>query len=217
MKDSYVFQVGSSNYEGLVGPYLWEKLSFVKLVEIMRQKDDQNFALALNNLANRGLTQDDVSLFASRQFQEESIGKLPKKAIHLFTTNVSVNAHNEAALDALSTEGCKFTAIDSLVGENAGQLTDKLRDTIKALSVSDTLGLPYELYLKIGARYLMTINKDTPDGLVNGATGVLQYIVYGIRKETQEQVPRMLWIQFDDCTIGENKRLSYRGAVPKGI
>ena len=74
-------------------------------------------------------------------------------------------------MDALSTEGCKFTAIDSLVGDNAGQLTDKLRDTLKALSVSDTLGLPYELYLKIRARYLMKINKNTPEGFVNGATG----------------------------------------------
>ena len=34
VKDSYVFQVSNSssnNYDGLVGPYLWEKFSFLEL------------------------------------------------------------------------------------------------------------------------------------------------------------------------------------------
>ena len=44
---SYLLQVpisSSNNYDGLVGPYFWEKFSFIKLTDIMRQKDDQNFA-----------------------------------------------------------------------------------------------------------------------------------------------------------------------------
>ena len=47
VKDSYVFQVPSSSesYAVLVGPYLWEEFSFVELNEIMRQKDDQRFAM----------------------------------------------------------------------------------------------------------------------------------------------------------------------------
>ena len=55
VKDSYVFQISNSssnNYDCLVGPYFWEKFSFIELTEIMRQKDDQKFALALNNFAN---------------------------------------------------------------------------------------------------------------------------------------------------------------------
>ena len=57
MKDSYVFQIpnsGTESYDLLVGPYLWEKFSFVVLTEIMRQKDDQKFVIALNNFANFG-------------------------------------------------------------------------------------------------------------------------------------------------------------------
>ena len=38
----------------------------------------------------------------------------PFKSIHLFSTNASVNAHNETVLEALTTEGCRFIAIDSL-------------------------------------------------------------------------------------------------------
>ena len=46
----------------------------------------------------------------------------------------------------------------------------------------------------------MTINNDTLDGLVNGATGILQRIEYGTRRDTQARVPCILWIEFDDPT-----------------
>ena len=107
VKDSYVFQVpsGSESYDVLVGPYLWEKFSFVELNEIMRQKDDQRFAMALNNFANCTLTDEDLHLFNGRQIVKESFHKLPSKAIHLFGTNANVNVHNESVLNALSTEG----------------------------------------------------------------------------------------------------------------
>ena len=105
VKDSYVFQVptsGSENYDALVGSYLWEKFSFVELTEIMRQKDDKNFAVALNNFANCSLTNDDIDLFKSRQIGKESLSKIPSKAIHLFSTNACVNVHNESVLNALT-------------------------------------------------------------------------------------------------------------------
>ena len=75
MRDSYVFQIpksGTESYYLLVGPYLWEKFSFVELTEIMRQKDDQKFAVASNNFANCTLTEEDNVLFLSRQFGKES-------------------------------------------------------------------------------------------------------------------------------------------------
>ena len=184
MKDSYVFQIpnsGTESYDLLVGPYLWENFSFVELTEIIRQKEDRNFAIALNNFANCTLTEENDGLFLSRQFGKESLNNLLPKAIHLFSTNVSVNAHNESVLNAFTNEGCKFTAIDSLAGETASEITYKFRDSLKQLKVSDTRSLPYELFLKISARYLMTINNDTSDGLVNGATGILQRIEYGTR------------------------------------
>ena len=122
----------------------------------MRQKDDQNFARALNKFANCCMSENDIDLFMSRILGKCSIENLPIKAILLFSTNASVNAHNETVLNALTTEGCRFIAIESLVGDTAGGITDKLRDVLKHLKVSDTQGLPYELYLQLAARYLMT-------------------------------------------------------------
>ena len=49
VKESYVFQVpsGSESYDVLVGPYLWEKFSFVELNEITRQKQSIKRSLLL--------------------------------------------------------------------------------------------------------------------------------------------------------------------------
>ena len=107
-----------------------------------------------------------------------------KESFHKLPTNASVNVHNESVLNALRTEGYKFIAIDSLEGDTGGELIEKLMDTIKQLKVSRTQGLSYELFLKLSARYLMTLNNNTSGGLVNGATGILQRIEYGTRSDT---------------------------------
>ena len=62
--------------------------------------------------------------------------------------------------------------------------------------------------MKLGARYLMTLNNDIQDGLVNGATGLLEKIVYGTKSESLERVPCILWMEFDDPTVGKDKRAS---------
>ena len=183
-----------------------EKFSFVELTEIIRQEDDQRFVVALNNFANCTLAEEDNGICLSRQFMKESLNNLPTKAIHLFSTNASVNAHKESVLNTLTTEGCKFTAIYSLAGDTGSEITEKFSDSLKQLKVSDTQGLTYELFLKRSARYLMTINNDMSDGLVNGATGILQRIQYGTRRDTQARVPCILWIEFDDPTVGTEKR-----------
>ena len=151
VKDSYVFHIpisSAKNCDGLVGPYLWKKFLFVELTEIMRQKDDQKFALALNKFANCCLTEDDIIRFTSRIIQKDSYDNLPIKSIHLFSTNASVNAHNETVLNALTTNGFRFIAIDSLVGDTAGGITDKLSSVIKHLKVCDTQGLPHYTLFK---------------------------------------------------------------------
>ena len=109
-------------------------------------------------------------------------------------------------LNELTTEDCRFIAIGSLIRDNPGGITDKLSNVIKHLKVCDTQGLPYELFLKLAARYLMTLNIDIQNGLVNGATGLLKKIVYGTKSDSLERVPCILWMEFDDPTVGKDKR-----------
>ena len=41
---------------------------------------------------------------------------------------------------------------------------------------------------------------------MNGATGILQRIEYVTMRDTQARVPCILWIEFDDPTVGTEKR-----------
>ena len=52
----------------------------------------------------------------------------------------------------------------------------------------------------------MTLNNDIQDGLVNGATGLLKKIVYGTKSDSLERDPCILWMEFDDPTVGKDKR-----------
>ncbi|KAL8608417.1 hypothetical protein ACOMHN_002650 [Nucella lapillus] len=70
----------------------------------------------------------------------------------------------------------------------------------KSLPPNETYGLPSELDLKVTARYMMTVNVCTEDGLVNGATGTLKYIQYS----TQTHQPIRVWIEFDSPEVGRS-------------
>lgn len=84
VKDSPVFRSGNDNYAVLVGPILWHQFKFYELTEIMRQRDDQAFAVALNNMSEGIMTAADIALLKSRIVNAKDI---PQSAIQLFSTN----------------------------------------------------------------------------------------------------------------------------------
>lgn len=58
--------VGSTIYAS----WLWDLFKYFELTEIMRQREDQTFASALNNMASENVTTpDDISLIRSRMMQ----------------------------------------------------------------------------------------------------------------------------------------------------
>ena len=56
----------------------------------------------------------------------------------------------------------------------------------------------------------MTLNNDIQDGLVNGATGLLKKIVYDTKSDSLERVPYILWMEFDDPTVGKDRRAKFQ-------
>jgi len=77
------------------------------------------------------------------------------------------------------------------------------------MMTSETQGLPYILHLKTTAKYMVTINIDTNDGLVNGATGQLMEIDNCIIKGSL--LVTGLRIKFTDATVGTIARSKVRG------
>ncbi|KAM8701989.1 hypothetical protein ACLKA7_004883 [Drosophila subpalustris] len=79
----------------------------------MRQRDDQPFASALNNMASGCMTADDIQLIRSRMCQPSDV---PDDAIHLFYSNKEVDDYNTTKLNLIPTEQFYSTAEDVITG-----------------------------------------------------------------------------------------------------
>ncbi|KAG2193591.1 hypothetical protein INT47_007394 [Mucor saturninus] len=82
---------------------LWHTFEVQRLTEIMRQKDDANFSVALKNMARGIMTKEDIELFQKRTFKA-----LPPEAarennlIRLYPTNKLVNECDAETLSIMS-------------------------------------------------------------------------------------------------------------------
>ncbi|XP_046974744.1 uncharacterized protein LOC124541014 [Vanessa cardui] len=198
--DNWIFQpnTGRNPMAVLAGAPLWEPFRLFPMTKIMRQRDDLNFAIALNNMATGNMNHIDIQLIKSRCFKMSSLPADADGAIHLFASNKEVDNYNKQKLSLMNTEGCSVKAIDIVSGSPNPIAKKKALQSVNALPTMKTYGLPKILYVKISARYMITVNLDTSDGLVNGTTGLLKAIEYGRHITTNERRPLRLWLQFDN-------------------
>ncbi|GFV59702.1 ATP-dependent DNA helicase [Trichonephila clavipes] len=67
---------------------------------------------------------------------------------------------------------------DKMIGYNTLTEVATARRNLHKMSIVESGGLPYSLKLAVGYPYMITMNLDVEDGLVNGAIGTLKYIEY---------------------------------------
>ncbi|CAF0843236.1 unnamed protein product [Adineta ricciae] len=209
--DKYIFQYNNS-YNALVDNPLWTLFELFELTEIMRQKDDKAFAISLSNLAKGMMTVEDINLFKSRIISTEKVDVV-EDAIRIFRSNAEVDAYNTKVLANLNTEGATAKAYDFCVGDGLASVKEKVLSNVKKLKTTETYGLPLQIELKVGAKYMMTVNIDIEDGLVNGACGKLVMIDYGKLQKTNEAVPCRLWIKFNEEKTGRKARANFQSVM----
>ena len=82
----------------LLARNLWKELfTMYELVDIMRQKDDLDFAHLLNRLRLNEMTEEDKEKLQTRIVDRDS-DDYPKDALHLFAENKFVDEHNNNIL-----------------------------------------------------------------------------------------------------------------------
>ncbi|CAF1932096.1 unnamed protein product [Rotaria magnacalcarata] len=205
--DKYIFQFNNS-YNALVDNPLWSLFELFELTEIMRQKDDKSFAIALSNIGKGTMTLEDINLLKSQIVSTENL-EIIEDAIRIFRSNAEVDAYNTKVLASLSTEGTTANAYDFCVGDGLASIKEKVLSNVKNLKTTETYGLPLKIDLKVGAKYMMTVNSDTEDGLVNGACGKLVMIGLGKLQKTNETVPCRIWIKFNGEKTGRKARVNF--------
>ena len=194
---------------------LWslsELFELFELTEIMRQKDDKIFAIALGNIAKGMMTVEDINLLKSRIVSNEN-SEIMGDAIRIFRSNAEVDAYNTKVLASLNTEGATANAYDFCVGDGLASIREKVLSNVKNLKTTETYGLPLQIDLKVGAKYMMTVNSDVEDALVNGACGQLIMIDYGKLQKTNETVPCRLWIKFNGEKTGRKASANFHNVI----
>ena len=183
-----------------------------ELTEIMRQKDDKTSAIALSNIAKATMTDEDIHLSKSRIVPTENLETV-EDAIRIFRSNAEVDAYNTKVLANLNTEGATANAYDFCIGDGLASLKEEVLNNVKNLKTTETYGLPLEIDLKVSAKYMLTVNSDTEDGLVNGACGKLVMINYGKLQKTNETVPCRIWIKFNEEKTGRKARANFHNVM----
>ncbi|KAG2191561.1 hypothetical protein INT47_006013 [Mucor saturninus] len=187
---------------------LWHSFKAHYLTQIMRQKDYAKFAVALNNMALGTMTPDDIKIFSDHTFNSIPAEALVegKEIIRLYSTNEEVYQCNEAILSGMTSAVYESKCYDKVTLEkSSAAVKDSLLEKLKGLSHNRTAGLPYLLNLRIGARYMITINIDTSDGLVSGTTGILKQVDFGTSASSVEK-PLRIWLLMEDERSGKVQR-----------
>ena len=205
--DSWIFANSSCGYASLA-PNLWKTyFSMFELTEIMRQKEDSQFARLLNRIREGKQTEDDLAILKSRtlSFDEAKYQEL-KNDLHLFPCNAAVDTHNRCIYDSANTEKAEIKCIDTVLGEDTEDVKRRILEQLKGKKINDTANLSEDLRVAVGLSYDTTHNVSVADGICNGSPCVLRKIHY-IEKQTP--VPSCLWVEFQDKSIGQTTRRDY--------
>ncbi|CAF3578362.1 unnamed protein product [Rotaria sp. Silwood1] len=154
---------------------------------------------AFGNLVEKAATNEVINTLANAMHDEHN--------------NAEVDACNTKVLASLNTEGAIANAYDFCVGHGLASIREKVLNNVKNLKTTETYGLPLKIDLKVGAKYMMTVNIDTEDGLVNGACGKLIMIDYGKLQKTNETVPCRIWIKFNEEKTGRKARVNFQNVM----
>ena len=154
--DRWIFENPNTSY-GSLGSNLWaDFFALFELTDIMRQKDDKLFAELLNRLREGKHSEKDIDCLKERLLQTvPGDENYPMETTHLFTTNASVNAHNNSMYAKCESDKCQIRAIDIVVGDISDDLKKQMKDKIPN-DPTKTMGLYSLTSIATNAKYDLT-------------------------------------------------------------
>ena len=204
VRDKWIFENNRTGMESLAINMWTDLFKIYELKQIMRQRDEYEFAALLNRMRVGEMTPNDYrSLQTCVLPGDEFTDNLD--CLHLFSTNDAVKNYNTVCFNKCHAEKTTIQCVD-VIGQNIS--TTIRQEVVKALQKGDgdNSGAKQYLNLGIGLTYEVNSNLNVQDGLVNGSSGILKYIQY---VEAFEK-PIALWFLFENEDIGLVQRSLYR-------
>ena len=186
---------------------LWKELfTMFDLTQIMRQKDDLEFAELLNRLRTNSLTDKDKARLKQCEVKSTD-DNYDKNAPHLFAENYFMHVFNDEIIRNIATEKVEIPCNDTLISPKLSKQNQE--DALKKIPTDSnkTANLHCSVTVVVNMIYDLTVNINTEDGLANGASGVVKFIEY---KQRETNRPSIIWVQFDDLNAGMETRVRYK-------
>ena len=203
--DSWIFNDLSIGPQVLATNLWKEHFSLFELTEIMRQKDDIDFANLLNRLRTNDLSAEDKNEI-NKHIISPTQENYTKNAPHLFIENKFVDSFNKEFMQNLSTTKVEVASHDSVIADVPKANKERLLKSLPNDS-SKTANLARSLVVATNMIYDITINLDVNDGIANGSSCIVKFIENRIPQTTR---PSIVWVLFNDLSIGSNTRQKYK-------
>ena len=215
VRDCYIFKDDERQY-GPLATNLWTKhMQVYTLTEIMRQREETKFCELLNQLRTGDSTQEDHEIFESHIVRTTDDHYL-SQAHHFFPLKITTINHNEIMYVNAENEKMSIHAYDFVTGNPSEQVKQKCKLYVKTSNnYTEKNGLLRTLNAAVGLLYTTSVNIKTDDGLINGATCILKKIHF--LQRNHNNIPSILWVSFDDKTIGQQWRQRYSNLYTEDV
>lgn len=185
---------------------LWfDNFSMFELNTIMRQADNKPFAELLNRLREGNHTDSDITILREHIVDKQSIS-YPYEAPHLFATNDKVRAYNFEMINKCQKPVYVIKAKDRVIGSTSAGMKAKILETFHN-NKQHTAQLPNTLEIAEGIYYELTVNLNTEDGLINGASCKVKLIEI---EKLETEASGVIWVDFDDSNVGRDFRNDHK-------
>lgn len=209
--DGWIFSQPCQNY-GPLATNLWrDNFQMFELTEIMRQKDDKEFAEILNRLREGKHTTDDLAkLKGALTTNDSKLSNIP----HLFATRKEVFGFNEKIFSQSSSEmKVVIKAIDWVIGCPNEALHPRILCKVPDDN-SKTMGLVSDLQLVIDVPAEITNNVNVQDGVTNGSPCIVKKFDYLVQDSERVSI---VWVDFLEESTGQKIRTEHFRLYHNGI
>ncbi|KAL5698787.1 DNA helicase [Ranunculus cassubicifolius] len=160
----------------------------IRLSQVFRQAGGEQavFRDALLRLSDGKSTFEDWELFKTRDLAALNQNERAefRYALRLFPTRKAADHYNIESLRALNKPVARIASVNNC--QTATNADD-----------DDAKGLQRVLLLSIGSRVMLRTNLATNYGLVNGARGIVEDIVYASGRKSPDDMPVAVMVNFD--------------------